>query len=65
MKEPLIFDTSIWINFFKNDDSEKSELLATYIENNDQILLIPTILQEILKGIRDDAHFSHIKDILS
>lgn len=65
MKEPLIFDTSVWIDFFRNDDSEKTELLAAYIENNEQILLVPTIIQEILQGIREDAQFKHMKDILS
>jgi hypothetical protein len=44
--------------------SEKSEWLAAYIEDNEQIFLIPTIVQEILQGIREDAPFTH-KSILS
>lgn len=42
-----------------------SDLLAQYIERNDPVLLIPTILQEILQGIREDAQYNHVKDILS
>jgi len=64
MKEPLIFDTSIWIDFFKNSASDKVDLLASYIENNEQILLTPTIIQEILQGIREDKQYRQIKDIL-
>lgn len=65
MNEPLIFDTSVWIDFLKNKRNSASDLLMEYIERNDQVLLVPTILQEILQGIREDAQYKHIKDILS
>lgn len=65
MKEPLIFDTSVWIDFFNDKNTDKVELLASYIENNDRLLLTPTIVQEILQGIRDDKQYRKIKDILS
>ncbi len=65
MSEPLIFDTSVWIDFLRNKNSPLSDLLTTYIEKNDQVLLVPTILQEVLQGIRDDAQYRHIKEILS
>ena len=65
MSEPLIFDTSVWIDFLKNKRNAATDLLAEYIERNDQVLLVPTILQEILQGIRQDAQYNHIKDILS
>jgi hypothetical protein len=65
MSEPLIFDTSVWIDFLRNKSNPPSDLLTAYIEKNDQVLLTPTILQEVLQGIRDDAQYQHIKDILS
>ena len=65
MSEPLIFDTSVWIDFLRNKSNPPSNLLTSYIEKNDQVLLIPTILQEVLQGIRDDAQYQHIKEILS
>jgi predicted nucleic acid-binding protein len=65
VSEPLIFDTSVWIDFLRNKRNAASDLLVEYIERNDQVLLVPTILQEILQGIREDAQYSHIKDILS
>lgn len=65
MSDPLIFDTSVWIDFLQNKSNAPSDLLTSYIEGNDQILLTPTILQEVLQGIREDAQYNHIKEILS
>jgi len=65
VNEPLIFDTSVWINFLGDKRHPASELLADYIERNDQVLLTPTILQEILQGIRSDVQYNHVKSILS
>ena len=65
MSAPLIFDTSVWIDFLRNKSTPPSDLLTSYIEHNEQILLIPTILQEVLQGIRDDRQYQHIKEILS
>ena len=65
MNDQLIFDTSVWIDFLRNKHTPPSELLAEYIETNDQVLLVPTVLQEVLQGIRDDTQYRHIKDILS
>jgi predicted nucleic acid-binding protein len=65
MGDPLIFDTSVWVDFLRNKFNSASELLTSYIEKNDQVLLTPTILQEVLQGIRDDAQYQYIKEILS
>jgi predicted nucleic acid-binding protein len=65
MSEPLIFDTSVWINFLKNKSNPEADLLTSYIEHDDQVLLIPTILQEVLQGIREDKQYIHIKEIFS
>jgi predicted nucleic acid-binding protein len=65
MNRQLIFDTSVWIDFLHNKITPQSDLLTRYIGNNDPVILIPTILQEILQGIRDDRQYRKIKDILS
>jgi predicted nucleic acid-binding protein len=65
MNEPLIFDTSVWIDFLKGKSNSESDLLTSYIGQEDQVLLIPTILQEVLQGIREDAQFRQIKEIFS
>lgn len=65
MRDQLIFDTSVWIDFLRNKSGPASDLLADYIEYNDQVLLVPTILQEVLQGVREDAQYRHIRDIFS
>jgi len=65
MSEPLIFDTSVWIDFLKDKSNPEADLLTSYIDHNDQVLLIPTILQEVLQGIREDAQYRQIKEIFS
>jgi predicted nucleic acid-binding protein len=65
MSKPLIFDTSVWVDFLRNKQNAASDLLVEYIEENNQVFLVPTIVQEILQGIREDAQYNHIKDILS
>ena len=65
MSQQLLFDTSVWIDFLRNKKTPEADILTTYIENNDPILLTPTIIQEVLQGIRDDAQYEQIKDIFS
>lgn len=60
MSDPLIFDTSVWIDFLQNKGNPPSDLLTSYIKENDQVLLTPTILQEVLQGIRADAQYRHL-----
>lgn len=65
MTGPLIFDTSIWIDFLNNNSTPGADLLEHYINADEQVLLTPTILQEILQGIRDDTKYQQIKETLS
>ena len=65
MSDPLIFDTSVWIDLLRYKSNPASDLLADYIEHNEQALLTPSILQEILQGIRKDKQYKHLKEMLS
>ncbi|GAA4800236.1 PIN domain nuclease [Olivibacter ginsenosidimutans] len=65
MSRPLLFDTSVWIDFLNKKDTPQARLLEAYIEADDGVLLTPTILQEILQGIRDDKKYFEIKEALS
>jgi predicted nucleic acid-binding protein len=64
MKEPLIADTSVWIDFFKGTENAQVNILTEYIENDYPLFICPTILQEILQGIRNDKQFKEIKEYL-
>lgn len=65
MSDPLIFDTSVWVDLLRYKSNPASDLLADYIDHNEQALLTPTILQEILQGIRKDKQYAHLKELLS
>lgn len=65
MSQQLIFDTSVWIDFLRDKNTPEADLLTTYIENNHPVILTPTIVQEVLQGIRENGQYQQIKDILS
>ncbi len=65
MSDPILFDTSVWIDFLNKKTTPEANLLVHYIEEDKQVLLTPTILQEILQGIRDDFKYLQIKETLS
>lgn len=65
MREPLIFDTSVWIDFLNTKETQEARLLEEYILSDDEVLITPTILQEILQGIREDRTYGEVKETLS
>jgi len=65
MSRMFLFDTSVWIDFLNNRSSPAVVLLEEVIFANMEVFLTPTILQEILQGIRDDAKYRRIKETLS
>jgi predicted nucleic acid-binding protein len=50
--ETILVDTSVWVNYLKNIDNQAS----LFINNNNTALLAtcPTILQEILQGVKTE-----------
>jgi predicted nucleic acid-binding protein len=57
----LLFDTSIWIDYLRGQETPKVNLLDEYLLNTDVLQICPPIIQEILQGIRQDEQFSKIK----
>ncbi len=64
MIEPLLVDTSVWIDFFNGTDTEQVTKLVTYIQDDEPLYLCPVIIQEVLQGITDDNQCKKIKDYL-
>jgi predicted nucleic acid-binding protein len=54
----LLFDTSIWIDYLRGQETPKVNLLDEYLLNTDVLQICPPIIQEILQGIREDEQFS-------
>lgn len=64
MTEPLIFDISIWIHFLNSISPPGKMLLEQYMDADAPIVLTPTIIQEILQGIRQDRQYERVKENL-
>lgn len=60
----VIFDTSVWIDFLGNCQTKQAKLLKNYISNNWQFYTTPTIIQEILQGVRLDNDYEKLKKSL-
>ncbi|MBC7409059.1 MAG: PIN domain-containing protein [Arcicella sp.] len=64
MNQPIIFDTSVWIELIQRKNTEKALLLREYILGNKPIWLTPTIVQEVLQGSRNNQEFERLKNSL-
>ena len=60
----LIFDSTIWINFFNNSLGKPEDLLQEKLNIGEYIISCPTIIQEVLQGIRRDNEFIKIRHLL-
>jgi predicted nucleic acid-binding protein len=58
----MIVDTSVWIDAFREEKTEQARLVATYLAADRQIFTTPTIVQEVLQGVRDDEQYLLIKE---
>ena len=56
----VLIDTSAWISFFNNQSSLESKKVLEFLEN-DEVCICPTVLQELLQGIKNDKDFFQIK----
>jgi len=55
----VLVDTSVWVNFFKAQETASSLFLKDNLENI-KIATCPTILQEVLQGVVSDKDFKSI-----
>lgn len=58
--ETILVDTSVWVNFFKDIDTDASRFLTNNLTNI-IIATCPTIVQEILQGVATDADEQIVK----
>jgi predicted nucleic acid-binding protein len=64
MNEPLLIDTSIWIDFLNGVDSDEVNVFNYYLENDFPIYICPVIIQEILQGIKSEKEYRQVKEYL-
>ena len=64
MSDPILIDTSVWIDFFNGIESDNTKIFSDYLENDLPIYICPVIIQEILQGIKSDKEYKQVKDYL-
>lgn len=64
MIEPILVDTSVWIEYLKGTIDSRTNFLNFQIANGYPILTCPVIIQELLQGIRADADYERLKSNL-
>jgi predicted nucleic acid-binding protein len=62
--EPILIDTTVWVDWFKGVDTPQTNRVATYLTADYPIWTAPVIVQETLQGVRDDRQFDRIKTSL-
>ncbi|GAB3513492.1 PIN domain nuclease [Spirosoma knui] len=58
----MIVDTSIWVDAFRGVKNTYTSTIVEYTIADQPIYVTPTILQEVLQGVRDDNRYSQIKE---
>ena len=59
--DPVLVDTSVWIDFFKGVENSKTKLVKDYLEMEYPVFICPLILQEVLQGVRNDNDYKSVK----
>ena len=57
---PAIIDTTVWIDFFRNVETEQTELLEVAVRRGDAALG-DLIVSEVLQGVDSDREFRSLK----
>ncbi len=57
----IMVDTSVWIDFFRGDDSAEVQRLTAYINGNERIFTGDLILAKLLQGIRPGGELAAVE----
>jgi predicted nucleic acid-binding protein len=60
----VLVDTSVWIDFFQNNDSFYAITLEGLIKDNNRAVICGVVLQEVLQGIKDHTSYEITKERL-
>ena len=60
----ILVDTSVWIDFFRGENSDERWLLHKLIDDSEDICITEIILTEILQGIKEERDFEALKAYL-
>jgi len=58
--EPVLVDTSVWIDFFNKKQVPQVHQLDDLLLNDKRICICPTIIQEVLQGLNMGSYYNRI-----
>lgn len=58
----MIVDTSVWVDAFREVRNKQTELVIAYTIADRRIYVTPTIIQEVLQGVRVDGRYAIVKE---
>jgi predicted nucleic acid-binding protein len=62
MVKSILFDSSVWISALTGQHSPQARFLAQVIAAESfEVCITPTILQEVLQGVRNDEEFARLE----
>ncbi|MBC7892224.1 MAG: PIN domain-containing protein [Sphingobacteriaceae bacterium] len=59
----ILFDPSVWVDYWNRLDTPQVQKLVNALDSG-EALVCPTIIQEVLQGIRDDRPFTTVQERL-
>jgi hypothetical protein len=59
----VLFDTSVWVDYWQLRNTPQVQKLVHAL-NHGEALITPTVIQEVLQGIRDDTQFLTVQERL-
>ena len=60
----IVIDSSVWIDYFKEEDSPGGLKLNRLLLIKADIAILPIILTEVLMGFKDDKSFSQARSVI-
>ena len=60
----IVIDTSVWIPLLNGVGHPKADLARAVIEGPEDVGVPGIILEEILRGLKNDAQFRRVRDVL-
>ena len=61
----IVVDSNTWANFFNGVRGAHAQRLATILEDEEDVAVLPIILTEVLQGFRTDGGFETARRVLT
>jgi predicted nucleic acid-binding protein len=60
----IVVDTSVWADFFNGSDNPHVKRLDSAFAEQEDVVVLPIIVTEVLQGFRTDTGFRRARDLL-